>query len=89
MIVPPCQVAVAHIARNSSSVPKAGSSSLEMRSKWPSTLGVGCQPESPPAFFTGPVWTPSMPIVSNACHSSSLPSAARNDSPEAVISEIG
>lgn len=24
-----------------------------MRSKWPSTLGVGCQPESPPAFWPG------------------------------------
>ena len=55
MMVPPYQLAVAHICRNSSSVPNAGSIWVLIRSKWPSTLGVYCHPEIPPARFTGPV----------------------------------
>ena len=89
MTVPPCQVAIPHMARNSDSVPNSGSIWVLIRSKWPSTLGVSRQPEMPPARLTGPVCTASMPIVANASHSSSSPSAARNDSPGRVISEIG
>ena len=69
MIVPPYQFAVAHISRNSSSVPNAGSIWVLIRSKWPSTLGVYSQPQMPPARLTGPVCTPSMPISANAVHS--------------------
>ena len=89
MIAPPYQVAMPHMARNSASVPKAGSISVLMRSKCPSTLGVGRQPTSPPARLTGPVCRALMPMVANAFHSSSSPSEARNDSPGRVISEIG
>src|SRR4051812_12186242 len=60
-----------------------------MRSKCPSTLGVGRHPTSPPARLTGPVCRALMPMVANAFHSSSSPSEARNDSPGRVISEIG
>jgi len=79
MIVPRRRAAFAHISRNSSSVPKAGSICMLMRSKWPSTLGVGSQPEIPPASLRGPVWTPSMPILANAAQSSSAPRAPMND----------
>ena len=65
------------MVRNSSSVPNASSICVLIRSKCPSTLGVGSQPTMPPAFFTGPVWTPSMPIASNAPHSASSPSVPR------------
>src|SRR4029079_16654063 len=78
-----------HIARNSASLPKAGSISVLMRSKCPSTLGVGRHPTSPPARLTGPVCTALIPMVAKAFHSSSSPSDARNDSPGRVLSEIG
>ena len=89
MIVPPYQLAVPHIFRNSSSVPNAGSIWVLIRSKWPSTLGVYCQPEIPPARLTGPVWIASMPISANAFHISSSAIALRNDSSGRVISDSG
>ncbi len=89
MMVPPYQPAVAHICRNSSSVPNAGSIWVPIRSKWPSTLGVYCQPAMPPARLTGPVWIASMPISANACHMSSLAMALRKDSSGRVISDNG
>ena len=60
-----------------------------IRSKCPSTLGVYSQPLIPPARFTGPMWTASTPICSNADHRPSSPSAERNDWPGAVISDSG
>ena len=81
--------ATSHMVRNSSSVPNASSIEVLIRSKWPSTLGVGSQPRMPPAFFTGPVCTPSMPICSNADHRPSSPSEPRNVVPGLVIMEIG
>jgi hypothetical protein len=60
-----------------------------MPSKWPSTLGVYRQPAIPPARLTGPVWTASIPMAAKAFQSSSSPRAARNDSPERVMNEIG
>ena len=89
MIVPPYHVAMPHIARNSVSLPNAGSIWVLMRSKWPSTLGVYCHPDIPPARLTGPVWRASIPMVAKAFHSSSSPSAARNEPPGRVISEMG
>ena len=89
MIAPCRRAALAHISRNSSSVPKAGSICMLIRSKWPSTLGVGFQPEMPPASFSGPVWTASMPTLANAVHSSWSPRAPRKDCPGAVICDSG
>ena len=77
------------MVRNSSSVPNASSIWVLIRSKCPSTLGVGSQPNSPPAFFTGPVCTPSIPIASNAAHSASSPSVPRKEVPGLVIMEMG
>ena len=87
--MPRWPAATSHMARNSSSVPNASSIWVLIRSKCPSTLGVESQPTIPPAFFTGPVCTPSMPISSNAAHRSSSPSVPRNDVPRLVIMEIG
>ncbi len=75
--------------RNSSSVPNSGSIAMLIRSKWPSMLGVWSQPVMPPASFSGPVWRPSMPIFSNASHSSSDPSDARNVVPRPVMCDRG
>lgn len=89
MMVPPYQLAVPHIWRNSSSVPKAGSICVLIRSKCPSTLGVSSQPEMPPARLTGPVWIASMPISANAFHISGSAIALRKDSLERVINDSG
>ena len=89
MMVPWCLAATSHMVRNSSSVPKAGSVVMEIRSKWPSMLGVGFQPSRPPASFTGPVWTASMPTSLKASHSASEPSAPRKDWPGSTIMLIG
>ncbi len=87
--VPSNSAAVAHSRRNSSSEPNSGSTSMLMRSKWPSTDGVSRRPLSPPACLTGPVWTPSMPISRNACHSAGSASADRNVSPLRVTNDSG
>ena len=87
--MPRWPAATSHMVRNSSSVPNASSMWVLIRSKCPSTLGVDSQPTRPPAFFTGPVCTPSMPISSKAAHRSSSPSVPRNDVPGLVIMEIG
>ena len=89
MMVPPYQLAVPHIWRNSSSDPNAGSIWVLMRSKCPSTLGVSCQPEMPPARFTGPVCTAWIPISANAFHRAWSDIALRNDSSGRVISDSG
>ena len=89
MTVPPIRAAVSLSARNSSSVPNSGSIAIEMRSKWPSTLGVGSQPLTPPASLTGPVWMASMPMVLNASHSSLEPIELRKDSPGLVMWDSG
>ena len=89
MIVPPCSAATSHMLRNSSSVPNASSMWVLIRSKWPSTLGVSSQPSSPPAFLTGPVWTPSIPISAKASHRSGSPRVPRNELPGLVIMEMG
>ena len=81
--------AVAHSARNSSSVPNAGSTSMLIRSKWPSTDGVSRQPCRPPAFFVGPVWTASIPIWRNASHSDGSAKPDRNDWSGRVTNDSG
>ena len=86
---PPWDAATSHIARNSSSVPNASSMWVLIRSKCPSTLGVASQPSIPPAFFTGPVCSPSMPISAKASQSAGSPKVPRNDVPGLVIMEIG
>ena len=87
--VPSWAEATSHMARNSSSVPNSSSIWVLIRSKWPSTLGVASQPSRPPAFFTGPVCRPSMPMAWNAFHRSGSPSEPRNEDPGLVIIEIG
>jgi hypothetical protein len=89
MIVPPCPEAISHIVRKSSSVPKALSISVLIRSKWPSTLGVGCHPVSPPARLTGPVCRALMPIRSKLRHRSGSARVPRKELPGLVISESG
>ena len=89
MIVPPCSPATSHIVRKSSSVPNAESISVLIRSKWPSTLGVGCQPFRPPARLTGPVCSALMPISSNAFHRSPSASVPRKEWPGLVSIDSG
>ncbi len=70
-------------------MPKAASIWVLMRSKWPSTLAVCDHSVMPPASFTGPVCTASMPMDWKISHSCGSPSAPRYDSPSFVMSEIG
>jgi hypothetical protein len=67
------------------SVPKAGSISLPMRSKLPSTVGVYSRPRMPPARFMGPVCMPPMPMSRKTRQSSGSPRLSSTDSPGPVI----
>ncbi len=89
MIVPPWAEATSHIVRKSASVPKALSISVLIRSKWPSTLGVGCHPEMPPARLTGPVWRALMPIRSKLAHRSGSARVPRKEWPGLVNNDRG
>ena len=71
------------------SVPKAGSISLLMRSKLPSTVGVYSRPRMPPARFIGPVCMPPMPISRKTRQSPGSPRLSSTDSPGPVICEGG
>jgi hypothetical protein len=73
------------IALNCASVPKAGSISLLMRSKLPSTVGVYSRPCRPPARFIGPVCMPPMPMSWKTRQSSGSPRLSSTDSPGPVI----
>ena len=55
----------------------------------PVDAGVRSHPEIPPASFSGPVCTPSIPICSKASHNAGAPSAAMNDWPRAVTNDNG
>ncbi len=87
--VPPKVAAALQSSRYSSAVPKTGSICVVMRSKCPSTVGVARQPRSPPADFTGPVWTASIPMWLKAFQRFSSPSVVRNEVPGALSNEIG
>ncbi|SPZ42569.1 Uncharacterised protein [Rhodococcus wratislaviensis] len=89
MTMPSYADATTQSLRNSSSVPKAESICMLMRSKWPSTEGVARHPLMPPACFTGPVWTAVTPISEKACHRDSSPSELRKLARGAVMIEIG